>query len=186
MPTKKKRAKQVQPAELIKLAEEHLNRGQIDEAIQNLRLVEKEVQPRATTSGRKVSTPPHLVAVQAATPLLLARAFSERSLKTGDPKQKLEDLEEAIKYAPEEIRYWIGAGACKILLVQSDAARSDFEKAEELRPGDALATRAFALGLLVTGRPSETGDLLKLWPESWRDESFIRLTAIQHLSVSEA
>src|SRR5262249_8149208 len=95
-------------------------------------------------------------------------------------------LEEAIKYAPEEIRYWIGAGACKILLGQSDAARSDFEKAEELRPGDALATRAFALGLLVTGRPSETGDLLQLWPESWRDESFIRLTAIQHLSVGEA
>jgi len=186
MPTKKKRAKQIQPAELIKLAEEHLNRGQIDEAIQNLRLVEKEIQPRTTTSGKKVSTPPHLLAVQAATPLLLARAFSERSLNTADPKQKLEDLEEAIKYAPEENRYWIGAGACKILLGQSDAARFDFEKAEELRPGDALATRAFALGLLVTGRPSEAGDLLKLWPESWRDESWRRLTAIQHLSAGEA
>src|SRR5262245_25786209 len=146
MPTKKKRAKQIQPAELIKLAEEHLNRGQVDEAIRNLRLVEKEVQPRVTAGGKKVSTPPHLVTAQAATPPLLARAFSERSLKTADPKQKLEDLEEAIEYAPEDIRYRIGAGACRILLGQSEAARSDFEKAEESRPGDALATRAFTLG----------------------------------------
>jgi tetratricopeptide (TPR) repeat protein len=185
MPTKKKRAKQIQPAELIKLAEEHLNRGQVDEAIQNLRLVEKEVQPRVTAGGKKVSTPPHLVAVQAATPLLLARAFSARSLETADSKQKLEDLEEAIKYAPGDIRYRIGAGACKILLGQSEAARSDFEKSEEMRPGDALATRAFTLGLLVTGAVSEAADLLKLWPESWRDASWRRLTAIQQLSAGE-
>lgn len=182
MPTRKKRAKQIQPAELIKLAEEHLDRGQIDEAIQNLRLVEKEVQPRVTAGGKKVSTPPPLVAAQAATPPLLARAFSARSLKTADPKQKLEDLEEALKYAPEEIRYWIAAGACRILLGQSEAARSDFEKAEESRPGDALATRAFTLGLLVTECAREAGDLLKLWPESWRDETWRRLTAIQQLS----
>src|SRR5262249_14595462 len=89
-------------------------------------------------------------------------------------------------YAPEEIRYRIGAGACKILLGQSEAARSDFESAEESRPGDALATRAFALGLLVTGAVSEAGELLKLWPESWRDDSWRRLTAIQRLSVGEA
>ncbi|MGH9751357.1 MAG: tetratricopeptide repeat protein [Blastocatellia bacterium] len=186
MPTKKKKAKQIQPADLIKLAEEHLDRGQIDEAIQNLRLVEKETQPRVTAGGKKVSTPPHLVAVQTATPPLLARAFSARSLNTADPKQKLEDLEEAIKYAPEDIRYWIGAGACRVLLGQSEAARSDFEKAEEVRPGDALATRAFTLGLLVTGATPEAGDLLKLWPESWRDESWRRLTAIQRLSESGA
>src|SRR5215470_4768811 len=182
MPTKKKRAKQIQPAELIKLAEEHLNRGQVDEAIQNLRLVEKEVRPRVAAGGKKVSTPPPLVAAQAATPPLLARAFSARSLNTADPEQKLENLEEAIKYAPEEIRYRIGAGACKILLGQSEAARSDFEKAEESRPGDAFATRAFTLGLLVTGAVSEAGAMLKLWPESRRDESWRRLMAIQRLS----
>ncbi len=77
MPTKKKRAKQIQPAQLIKLAEEHLNRGQVDEAIQNLRLVEKEVQPRVTMGGKKVSTPPHLVAVQAAS------AFAARARLLG-------------------------------------------------------------------------------------------------------
>lgn len=186
MPTKKKRAKQIQPAELISLAEEHLNRGQIDEAIQSLRLVEKEVQPRMTAGGKKVSTPPHLVAVQAATPLLLAQAFSARSLKTADPKQQLENLEEAVKYSPEDVRYRIGAGACRILLGQFEDARSVFEKAEESRPGDALATRAFTLGLLVTGCAAEAGDLLKLWPESWRDESWRRLTAIQRLSDGES
>src|SRR6266498_2395893 len=133
MPTRKKRAKQtrqVQPAELVKLAEDHLNRGQIDEAIQNLRLVEKEVQHRVTADGKKISTPPHLVAIQAVTPPLLARAFSARSLNTADPKQKLEDLEVAVTYAPEEIRYRIAIGACRLLLGQSEAARSDFEKAE--------------------------------------------------------
>ncbi len=189
MPTRKKRAKQtrqVQPAELVKLAEDHLNRGQIDEAIQNLRLVEKEVQHRVTADGKKISTPPHLVAIQAVTPPLLARAFSARSLNTADPKQKLEDLEVAVTYAPEEIRYRIAIGACRLLLGQSEAARSDFEKAEESRPGDAFATRAFTLGLLATGHAREAGELLNLWPENWRDESWRRLTAIQRLSVSEA
>src|SRR5262245_15239198 len=189
MATKKKRAKQIrqiQPAELIKLAEDHLNRGQIDEAIQNLRLVEKELQPRVTADGKKISTPPHLVAVQFAMPPLLARAFSARSLISADPKQKLEDLEVAVKHAPEEIRYRIATGACRVLLGQSEAARSDFEKAEEARPGDAFATRAFALGLLATGHGREAGDLLNQWPEGQRDESWRRLTTIQRLSGGEA
>ncbi|MGH9938402.1 MAG: tetratricopeptide repeat protein [Blastocatellia bacterium] len=188
MATKKKRPKQIrqiQPAELIKLAEDHLNRGQIDEAIQNLRLVEKEVQPRVTADGKKISTPPHLVAVQTATPPLLARAFSARSLNVADPKQKLADLEMAVKYAPEEIRYRIATGACRILLGQSEAARSDFEKAEESRPGDAFATRAFTLGLLATGHAREAGDLLNQWPEDRRNESWRRLVALQRLSGGE-
>ncbi len=185
MPTKKKKAKQarqIQPAELIKLAEGHLERGEFDEAIRNLRLAEKELQPRVTAGGRKVTTPPHLVAAQAAVPPLLARAFSARSLNVADPKRKLEDLEEAVKYAPEEIRYRISAGASRVLLGQAEAARADFEKAEEMRPGDALATRAFTLGLLVTGCDREAEDLLKLWPADWRNESWRRLTAIQRLS----
>jgi len=189
MATKKKRAKQthqIQPAELIKLAEDHLNRGQIDEAIQNLRLVEKEIQPRVTADGKKISTPPHLVAVQIATPPLLARAFSARSLNAADPKQKLEDLEVAVKYAPEEIRYRIATGACRILLGQSEAARSDFEKAEESRPGDGLATRAFTLGLLATGHAREAGDLLNQWPEDRRGEAWRRLVGLQRLSGGEA
>src|SRR5262245_12700881 len=188
MATKKKRAKQtrqIQPPDLIKLAEDQLNRGQIDEAIQNLRLVEKEAQPRVTADGKKISTPPHLVAAQAATPPLLARAFSARSLISADLKQKLEDLEVAVKYAPEEIRYRIATGACRILLGQSEAARSDFEKAEEARPGDAFATRAFTLGLLATGQAREAGGLLNQWPEDRRDESWRRLAAIQRLSGGE-
>src|SRR5262245_7403213 len=188
MATKKKRAKQIrqiQPAELVKLAEDHLKRGQIDEAIQNLRLVEKEVQPRVTADGRKISTPPHMVVAQAATPPLLARAFSARSLNVADPKQKLEDLEVAVKYAPEEIRYRIAMGACRILLGQSEAARSDFGKAEEARPGDAFTTRAFTLGLLATGQAREAGGLLNQWPEDRRDESWRRLAAIQRLSGGE-
>jgi tetratricopeptide (TPR) repeat protein len=188
MATKKKRAKQIrqiQPAELIKLAEGHLNRGHIDEAIQNLRLVEKEVQPRVTADGKKISTPPHLVAIQTAAPPLLARALSARSLISTDPKQKLADLDEAVKYAPEEIRYRIAIGACRLLLGQSEAARSDFEKAEELRPGDAFATRAFTLGLLATGHAREAGDLLNQWPEDRRDEGWRRLVALQRLSGGE-
>jgi len=188
MATKKKRPKQIrqiQPAELIKLAEDQLNRSQIDEAIQTLRLVEKEVQPRVASDGKKISTPPHLVAVQTATTPLLARAFSARSLIAADPKQKLADLEAAVKYAPEEIRYRIATGACRILLGQSEAARSDFEKAEESRPGDAFATRAFALGLLATGHAREAGDLLNQWPEDRRDESWRRLVTLQCLSGGE-
>lgn len=189
MPTKKKRAKQIrqiQPAELIRLAEDHLNRGQIDEAIQNLRLAEKELQPRVTPDGKKISTPPHLVAAQAALPQLLAQAFSSRALSVADPKQKLADLEVAIKYAPEGIRYRIAAGALRLLLGQPEAARADFEKAEESQPGDALATRAFALGLLATRRAREAGDLLNQYPEDRRDEAWRRLVALQRLSVGEA
>ena len=185
MPTKKKKAKQIQPAELIKLAEEHLNRGQVDEAIQNLRLVEKEVQPRVTMGGKKVSTPPHLVAVQAATPLLLARAFSARSLETADSKQKLEDLEEAIKYAPGEIHYRIGAGGVQN---SSGPIRSGLLRFREVRRD---ATRRRPGDARVHSRPvghrtaREADDLLKLWPESWRDASWRRLTAIQQLSAGE-
>jgi len=189
MPTKKKKPKQtrqIQPAELIGLAEDQLNRGQIDEAIQNLRLAEKELQPRVTADGKKISTPPHLIVAQAALPQLRARAFSSRALAAADPKQKLDDLEEAAKYAPGEIRYRIAAGACRLLIGQIEAARSDFEKAEESQPGDALATRAFALGLLGAGRAREAGDLLNQRPEDRRDDAWRRLVALQRLSVGEA
>lgn len=189
MPTKKKRPKQIrqiQPAELIRLAEDRLNHGQIDEAIQNLRLAEKELQPRVTPDGKKISTPPHLVAAQTALPQSFARAFSSRALSVTGPKEKLADLEVAVKYAPEEIRYRIAMGACRLLLGQPEAARVDFEKAEESQPGDALATRAFALGLLSTERAREAGDLLNQFPEDRRDETWRRLVALQRLSVGQA
>ena len=58
------------------------------------------------------------------------------------------------------------------------AAFADFQKADELSPEDKLTTRAFALGLLATGRSREADELLKRIPAELRDESQRRLSSL--------
>jgi tetratricopeptide (TPR) repeat protein len=173
MPSKKKskpkHIRQATPPELIASAEELLRRGQVDEAIHDLRLAEKELRPRVTAEGTKL-------------PSLLARALAARAATTADRKQAITDLEEATKIAPQETRYRVALGAARLLAGEAAAAHLEFEKAEESRPGDELATRAFALGLLSTGHDREVKALLDRTPENLRDQSWRRLAAIQSLS----
>ncbi len=185
MATKKKKQKyfrKVSPAELVKLAEDDLRRGQVDEAIESLRLAEKDLKPRVTPDGKKITLPPHLVTAQASLPPLMARALAARALIAPDSKQRLADLEEASRYAPENTRYLLAVGASRLLTGEAEAAYSHFQKADEMRPGDALVTRAFALGLLATRRMSEAEELIRQTSEERPDGGWQRLAAIHGLT----
>ncbi len=185
MATKKKKQKhirQVSPADLVKVAEGHLQRGQVDEAIQNLKLAEKGLKPRATPDDRKITIPPQIAAAQASFPPLMARALAARALVSSDLKQRLAELEEAASYAPEDPRYLLALGACRLLSGEAEAAYSYFQRADELSPGDALVTRAFVLGLLATARAREAGELIGQTPEERRNSDWQRLAAIHGLS----
>lgn len=185
MASKKKKQKyirQVSPAEMVNEAGEQLRRGEVDRALENLRSAEAQMKPRAAADGKKISIPPHIVAAQAALPPLLAQALAAHALIAASPAERLADLAEAAKYAPEEMRYRVALGAGRLLAQDAEAAFGDFEKAEEMQPGDALATRAFALGLLAAGRGREVVDLLNRTPEAQRNESWRRLAAICSLA----
>ncbi|MGH9801138.1 MAG: tetratricopeptide repeat protein, partial [Blastocatellia bacterium] len=76
-------------------------------------------------------------------------------------------------------------GACRLSLGEAEAAFADFRTADEMSPGDKLATRAFALGLLATGRAREAGELLKQGPAELRDENSRRLTVISDWAAGD-
>jgi len=173
-----KHAQQLSPPEMMKRAEEHLQQGQIEQALQLLRRAENELKPRVTVAGKKISTPPHLIAAQAALPGLMTRALSAHALTLSDPAQKLAALEEVVKRAPAEARYLVALGACRLAQGNAEAAFANFQKADELSPEDKLTTRAFALGLLANGRSREADELLKRIPAESRDESQRRLAAL--------
>jgi tetratricopeptide (TPR) repeat protein len=178
---KPKHIRQVTPVDLINGARGLLDRGEFDEAIQDLQMAERELRPRSTPDGKKITIPPHLVAAQATLPPLMARAFVLRARHAASPAQKLSDFEEAIKRAPEEIRLQVAHGACRLLLGENDAAFAEFQKADESRPDDPLVTRGFALGLLSRGRASEAAALLERFPNEQRDEAWRRLRAAGEL-----
>lgn len=160
------------------MAEEHLQHGRIEQALPLLRRAEIDLKPRVTVAGKKISTPPHLIAAQAALPGVMARALSAHALTLSDPSQKLAALEEVVKRAPAEARYLVALGACRLAQGNAESAFADFQKADELSPEDKLTTRAFALGLLATGRSREADELLKGIPAESRDENQRRLAAL--------
>lgn len=166
------------PPELLKQAEEQLQHGQTELALQTLRLAENDLKPRTTPDGKKITMPPHLIVAQSELPGLMARASAAHSLTLTAPQQKLAALEDAVKRAPGESRYLVALGACRLSLGNAQAAFADFQKSDEMSPGDKLATRAFALGLLANGHAREAADLLKQHSAESRDENSRRLTAL--------
>ncbi|MCI0387351.1 MAG: tetratricopeptide repeat protein [Acidobacteria bacterium] len=185
MATRKKRQKyirQVSPADLVKLAEDELRRGQVEEAIRNLTLAEKELKPRVRPDGKKITIPPHLAAAQTSLAPLMARALAAHALASLAPEQRLADFEEAARYAPDDTRYLLALGACRLLMGEAEAAYSHFQKADDAHPGDALVTRAFALGLLATGRAKEAGELIGQTLRERSDGAWRRLAAIHGLT----
>ncbi len=181
-----KHAPQFSPLELLKQAEEQLRQGQTEQALQILRRAENDLRPRTGPDGKKAPLPSHLIPAQSKLPGVMAGALAANSLKLADPQQKLSALENAVKYAPAESRYLLALGAQQLLLGQTEAAFATFQKAHEISPGDKLATRAIALGLLANGRAREAGDLLKSNPTETRDEPCRRLSVISDwLSGSE-
>src|SRR5947209_5996958 len=112
---KPKQERSVPVGEMVKLAEERLQRGQPDEAIGLLLRADGEVQRGASSgAGKHAALPPHLAAVQPAIAPLLARALFQRALTTEDPARKIADLKEAVKRAPDETRYRLALGACRL------------------------------------------------------------------------
>lgn len=149
MAAKKKKTKfilQLPPAELLKRAEAQLQRGQLDDALQTLQQAEQQLKPRATPDGKKISTPPHLLAAQAALPGLLARTYAARAQHAATLTQQLADLTQATQAAPAEARYWIARGAAQWLNNDALAALGDFGKAAELNSAEPLVQRARRFG----------------------------------------
>ena len=173
-----KHAPRISGADLLKQAEEQLRRGQTEQAIESLRQAEHDLKPRTTPDGKKITMPPHLIVAQSELPGLMARAQAAHSLTLTNPQQKLAALEDAVKRAPNETRYLVALGACRLSQGNAPAAFADFQKADELSPGDKLATRAFAVGLLANERAHEAADLLKQNSAESRDENNRRLAAI--------
>ena len=183
---KSKTPSQVPVHELVKTAEEQLSRGETDKALHNLRRVEPLLKSRSSSDGKKVTIPPHIIAAQAAFPSLLARALFDHSFKLVDLEQRRVALEEAVRLAPAEVRYRLTLGVCRLLTGDTAGAYADFQKADEMHPNDPLITRAFALGLLATGRAREATGVLGSWPRESRDETWYRLNALCNLAEGNA
>ncbi|MEP7341990.1 MAG: tetratricopeptide repeat protein [Acidobacteriota bacterium] len=154
--------------ELLQDAEEFVAGGHAEMAVQCLRRAEAELKPRMTPDGKRVTMPPHLVAAQAAWPAAMARAQAAHAPALTDPQQKLAALEDAVKLAPQEPRYTVALGACRLLQQKADEAYADFQRAYELSPNK-LTAQARALGLLATGRNGEAAALLNQSPAEWND-----------------
>jgi tetratricopeptide (TPR) repeat protein len=147
-PKKKKQrtSRQVAIPDLVNLAEEQLQRGRIDEAIDTLRRAEAELKKfQTSSSGKKVTTPPHIAAAQSRLPHLLARALLAHSLTFHDLKDGLATVAEASKLVPDDARYPLASGAFRLLSGNVAAAYSDFQSAREKWPEDQSAARALAL-----------------------------------------
>ncbi|HEX4945629.1 MAG TPA: tetratricopeptide repeat protein [Blastocatellia bacterium] len=180
MVSKKKQQKHhraATPADLLASAQTHLQQGRIDEALRELRQAETQLRPRITIAGKKVSTPPHLLAAQAAFPALMARALTARARRATDAKQQRQDLEEAVQLAPDEPRYRVALGAAHLLAGDVQAASAAFTAALQLRPGDDLTRRARVVEGLRQLETHEADELLAQPPTAhWQ-----RLAALRAL-----
>lgn len=165
---------QLSVPEMLRQAEEQLRQGRTEQSLQLLQQAEKALKPRATPDGKKISTPPHLIAAQAELPGLMARALLAHARLQTDPKQKLALLEEAVRRVPDDARCLTVLGAFRLSQGDAQTARADFQKAIELAPNDNFAARGIALSLLAIGRSREAVELLKPIP---KDEALRRLEA---------
>ncbi len=162
---------------MLRTGQDQLQHGQTGQAIETLRRAERELKPRLTPDGKRVTMLPHQVAAQAAWPAVMARALAAHALALADPQQKLAALADAAHLAPQEPRYAAALGACRLLLGRADEALADFQRAFELAPNDSLTRRAMALGLLATARAQEAEALVKA---AGNGDSQHRLAALCH------
>jgi tetratricopeptide (TPR) repeat protein len=158
-------------SDLVRIAEAKLERGDAEEAIISLRSAEAKFRQPAT-SAKKVSIPPHVLAAQAALPQLLARAHFAHSLIAQNPEQKLADLDEAVKYSPGDFHHWLAHGLCCMLMGAPQMAQTDFQKADQIQPGNELVIQATALGLLAKERVADAKELLEQIPVEKRNASW--------------
>ncbi|HMZ22309.1 MAG TPA: hypothetical protein PLD20_30535, partial [Blastocatellia bacterium] len=75
-----KHPQQLSVPEMLRQAEEQLRQGRTEQSLLLLRQAENALKPRATPDGKKISTPPHLIAAQSELPPLIARAARPRAL----------------------------------------------------------------------------------------------------------
>lgn len=173
----KKKNKHHQPpsaSDLIRIAGEKLERGQARDAIESLRSAEAKFKQSAASS-KKTSVPPHIIAAQAALPQLLARALYSRSLTVDNPVQRVADLDEAVKYAPEDFRYRLARGLCRLLIGDTQAAQIDFQKADQIQSRNELVNHAIFLGELATQNGRGAREFLDRSPTEKRNANWQRM-----------
>src|SRR5262249_14317348 len=128
---KSKYQRSLSATDLIKLAQDQLQRGQAQNAIESLRSAEVKLKQASTAPlGKKVSIPPHIVTALDALPALFSRALFMRSLTASDFEQQIADLEEAAKRDPDNHRLVIARGAARLIESKPEAAYVDFQRAD--------------------------------------------------------
>ena len=180
---KSKQARSVSVGDLVKLAEEQLQREQPEQALPLLLRGEREVQRSVAPGGKGARPAAHPAGLQPQIAQLLARAFFARALATADLSKRTADLQEAVKRAPSEARYLLALGACLLLSGETEQAEHYFRQAHEASPDHPLVEYGFALGLLAGGHTREVKDLIKRLPEEKPDAQLARLATIRDLIV---
>ncbi len=171
---KTKHGQPVSPVELVRTAREKLALGQAQQAIEMLRSAESKLR-QSIAQGKKVSVPPHLIALQAEIPGLMARASFDLSIAGTDPNRKIALLDKALEHVPDDYRNRLARCLIRLQAADSRAGLDDARKALELRPGDPLALRSLALALLAAGHAREARDALERIPVESRRDSWDRL-----------
>ncbi len=83
------------------------------------------------------------------------------SLKQGDIKAVIEDLEKLVKKAPEQAEYAVLLGQAKQQVGDKEGAAKAFRSALQAKPGDSKVLEAYVSLLLQQKRPQQAISLLK-------------------------
>ena len=83
------------------------------------------------------------------------------SLKQGDIKAVIEDLEKLVKKAPEQTEYAVLLGQAKQQVGDKEGAAKAFRSSLQAKPGDSKALEAYVSLLLQQKRPQQAISLLK-------------------------
>jgi len=176
-------AGKIQPADLVKRAEEALRFKRYDEAIQWLLRAEVEVQRQESKNGNRVTADAGADELPTWVRVLLADAFFVRALTVSDLHQRISDLEEAVKRDASDGRYPLALGVVHVAVGEAGKAVEHLRRAGELLPDNRIAERAWVLGSLASGNTREVKDWFKQQPQEKLDANLHRLRAVRELTL---
>lgn len=186
MTKKKKKALpsgKIQPADLVKQAEDALEFKRYDEAIPWLLRAEAELQRQSSKDGNRINAPAGVDELPLWVNALLADAFFSRALTFSDSGKRISDLEEAVKRDSSDGRYPLALGVAHIAVGESGKAVEYLRQACESLPGNRIAERAWVLGLLASGSTREVKDWFKQQPQEKLNPDLNRLWAARELTL---
>ncbi|MBA3442725.1 MAG: tetratricopeptide repeat protein [Pyrinomonadaceae bacterium] len=185
MTKKKKKAApsgKFQPGDFVKKAEESLGHKRYDEAINWLLRAESTVPRSSSSTGGKVNSPAGADEMQLWINVLLADAFFNRALTRADSPKRISDLEESVKRDSSDGRYRLALGVAQLFAGETGKAVAHLRQAHDLLPGNRIAARAWALGLVASGNTREVNDWFARQPREEVDADLTRLRAISELT----